>query len=382
MASKSKQSGSANKYEVHGDNDDRGGGFEVVLKELISRHDDKTIQLLINMREKEACAAERLKQQSEMAKKIEDFHACLERDRREHLARQDEIIARERKEAQERLDKERQEFLARHDQLIARQERERQEERRRQDQERRDALQQQERQQDFFREVIQQLQDEVKVLRHNESVHLISGAPGELDTPGKHRTTASNSPYSMTPLSLMMETPTKPFEDSIGSEVVENFAAGDSGSVDETNNCVENDAVEEEEPTKITKSDQGSVILSDEDLRAKGLISSEETFLLNKSDQVGNKVENAKGNKLPLQKIATNKSRALRDAKEKMKMIAGKQKMIVMLICEEMGNVGQKEFFREPLHCISTWLTCIAPNSLLVNRLINNKPSCRGNLQA
>ena len=122
----------------------------------------------------------------------------------------------------------------------------------------------------------------------------------------------------------MMETPSKQFEDSTGGEFVENFAAGESRSVDETNNYVKNDAVEEEEPTKITKSDQGSVVLSDEDLRAKGLISFEEAFLLNKSDQVGNKVENAKGKKLPLQKITTNKSRALRDAKEKMKVIAGK----------------------------------------------------------
>ena len=48
-----------------------------------------------------------------------------------------------------------------------------------------------------------------------------------------------------------------------------------------------------------------------------------------------------------------------------------------MLICEEMDNIDQKDFLREPLHCISTWLTCIALNSLLVNRLINNKPSCR-----
>jgi len=166
---------------------------------------------------------------------------------------------------------------------------------------------------------------------------LISGTQGEVETPGKHGTT-----YSMTPLSLMMETPSKPFEDSIGGEVVENFAAGESGSVDETDNYVKNDAVEEEEPTKITKSDQGSVVLSDEDQRAKGLISFEESFLLNKSGQVGNKVENEKGNK-PLQKITKFKSRARRDAKEKMKMIAGKQKLIVVLICEETSNMDQKE---------------------------------------
>jgi len=155
---------------------------------------------------------------------------------------------------------------------------------------------------------------------------LISGTQGEVETPGGYKTPASSSPYSMTPLSLMMETPSKPFEDSIGGgEVVENFAAGGSGSVDETNNYVENDAVEEEEPTSIIKSDQGSVVLSDEDQRAKGLISFEESFLLNKSDQVGNKVENAEKEKPPKQMIASRKSGILKKSKEKMKMIAGKQ---------------------------------------------------------
>jgi len=188
-------------------------------------------------------------------------------------------------------------------------------------------------------------QDEVKVLRQSEGAHSISETQGEPETPDKHGATASSSSYSMTPLSPMMEAPSKPFEDSIGGEVVENFAAGESWSVDETNNYVENDAVEEEEPTSVMEGDQGSVVLSDEDQRAKGLVTFEEAFLLNKSDQVGNKVENAKGNKLPLRKIATNKSRALRDAREKMKMIGGKQKLIAMLICEEMGNVGQRDFF-------------------------------------
>jgi len=187
--------------------------------------------------------------------------------------------------------------------------------------------------------------EEEKDFLDKESDHSILNTQVEPETPEKHRTTASTSPYSMTPLSLMMETPSKPFEDSVGGEVVENFAAGESGSVDETNNCVENDAAEEEEPTKITKSDQGSVVLSDEDLRVKGLISFEEAFLLNKSDQVGNKVENEKGNKLPLQIVASSKSRIRKESKEKMQMIGGKQKLIVMLISEEMGNVGQKDFF-------------------------------------
>ena len=114
-----------------------------------------------------------------------------------------------------------------------------------------------------------------------------------------------------------------------GGEVVENFAAGV-----EINNLAVNDSAED--PVSITKSDQGNV---DEDQKAKGLVTFEEAFLLNKSDQVGNKDENAKGNK-PLPKIIKFKSRALRDAREKMKMIGGKQKLVVMLICEEMGNIG------------------------------------------
>ena len=339
-------------------------GFDSVLKELISLHGDargsdrskfdKLIRELMADREKAAVAAERasvaadrLKQQEENAlflrtqqeefqkerqshqnrlnemmlklqKQQEEFQAKIERERREHSMKQDKLLARQ-DELLSRQDQERKEDRRRENE-------ERKEERRRQDQERQSALQQQERQQIFFREVIQQLQDEVKVLRHNESAHLISGT--QIDslktTPGKHRTTASSSPYSMTPLSLMMETPNKPFEYSIGGgEVVENFAAGESGSGDETNNYVENDAVDEEEPTSIIKSDQGSVVLSDEDQRAKGLISFEEAFLLNKSGQVGNKVENEKGNK-PLPKITKFKSRALRDAREKMKMIGGK----------------------------------------------------------
>jgi len=137
----------------------------------------------------------------------------------------------------------------------------------------------------------------------------------------------------------MMETPNKPFEGSIGGgEVVENFAAGESGSVDDNNNYVENDAVEEEEPTSVMEGDQGSVV-SDGIQRAKGRVTFEEKSLLNKSGQVGNKDENAKGNK-PLPKITKFESRAPRDAREKMKMIGGKQKLVVMLICEEMGNIG------------------------------------------
>ena len=174
---------------------------------------------------------------------------------------------------------------------------------------------------------------------------MISGTQQrEVETPGKHRTTDSSSPYSMTPLSLMMETPNKPFEDSIGSEVVENFAAGESGSVDQTNNYVENDAVEEEEPTSIIKSDQGSVV-SDGIQRAKGRVTFEEKSLLNKSGQVGNKVENEKGKKPPQQTVASRKSRIRKESKEKMQMIGGKQKLIVMLISARRWTTLTRRIF-------------------------------------
>ena len=343
----------------------RNNHFQFVMKELLLKR-EKEVELKAERR-----LQQKLEEERREAQKRQD--ALLERLQEQQLQAREDLmeVQREMRSLQTSLEQERREhslkqdkLFARQDELIARQEQERREERR-------EALEQQERQQTFFREVIQQLQDEVKVLRHNESTQ------GEVvETPGGHRTPVSSSPYSMTPLSLMMETPRKPFEDLTGDgEVVENFAAGDSRSVDDNNNYVENDAVEEEEPTSVMESDQGYAV-SDEIQRAKGRVTFEETFLLNKSDQVGNKVENEKGKKLP--KITKNKSRALRDAKETMKMIGGKQKLILMLSC----NIDQKEFFREPLHCISTWLTCIALNSLLVNRLINNKPYCRANLQA
>jgi len=322
-------------------------GFDFVLKELLRLHKDSSLSkgshhrpldrvLIELMAEKEnsaverAVAAEQRKQQSELM-------AEREKAATERLQQQEEMVRRlqmQQEEFQVKLEKrdermecERREHKHMQDQLLARQD----ELLARQDHERRVMLEQLERQQIFYREVVQQLQDRVKVFRHDESDHLISGTQGGVETPGKRGTTASSSPYSMTPLSLMMETPNKPFDDSIGGgEVVENFAAGESGSVDETNNYVENDAVEEEEPTSVMEGDQGSVF-SDEIQRAKGLISFEESFLLNKSGQVGNKVENEKGKKLPLQKITTSKSRTRKESKEKMKMIGGKQKLILML---------------------------------------------------
>ena len=339
-------------------------GFDLVLKELIefrneanqsmdSNRFERVLRELMAEREKAAIAADRNRQQSELMAEREK--AMAEREKAAVataiLKQQEEFqlkLQRQQETFQAKIEEERREHSTKHDKLLARQdelllcqEEEKKEERRRQDQERRDALQQQERQQNYFQDVIQQLQDEVKVLRHSEGARFISGTQqGEVETPGKHRTTDSSSPYSMTPLSLMMETPNKPFEDSIGSEVVENFAAGESGSVDQTNNYVENDAVEEEEPTSIIKSDQGSVV-SDGIQRAKGRVTFEEKSLLNKSGQVGNKVENEKGKKPPQQIIASSKIRIRKESKEKMQMIGGKQKLIVMLICEEMDIVGQ-----------------------------------------
>ena len=150
---------------------------------------------------------------------------------------------------------------------------------------------------------------EERVFRDKESAHSISDTQGEPETPGEHGATASSW---------------------IVSEVVENFAAGGSGSVDETNNYVENDATDKER-TSVMKNDQRSVLLSDEDLRTKGLISSEESFLLKKSGQVGNKDERAEqisphlssGNLA--QTIPLRNSTKLKILKANMKMIAGKK---------------------------------------------------------
>ena len=347
-------------------------GFDRVLRELMAEREKAAVEKavaadrkkqqseLMAEREKAAVATVLLKQQEETARKLanqqndfqqqlqkqqEEFQAKIEQEKRSYqvqLEKHQERLEHERREHKDMQDH----LLARQDQLLSSQDQERKEERRRQEEEKKEERRHQERQQAFFREVIQQLQDEVKVLRHNGGAHLISGTQGEVETPGKHGTTASSSPYSMTPLSLMMETPNKPFEDTIGGgEVIANFAAGDSGSVDETNNYVENDAVEEEEPTKITKSDQGSVVLSDEDQRAKGLVTFEEAFLLNKIDYVGSKVERAEqvGHHLSSNNLAQSrplrKSMKLKLTKANMKMIAGKLKLTALLI-REMGNIG------------------------------------------
>ena len=141
----------------------------------------------------------------------------------------------------------------------------------------------------------------------------VSAAPsipfthGEPETPAENRTQASSSPNPMTPLSLMMETPSKPFDDLFVSEIVESSPA-DEGTVDRSENHGKNDAA-----------------VSDEDQRAKGLVTFEESPLLKKTDKVENKLENAEGEKPPEQIIASRKSRILKESKEKMKVIAGKK---------------------------------------------------------
>ena len=156
----------------------------------------------------------------------------------------------------------------------------------------------------------------------------VSAAPsipfthGENETPAKHRTPASSVPYSMTPLSLI-ETPSKPFEDLVSSDLVENFAA----EQESTNSYAENDAAEKER-SSIMKRDQGYItVVSDEDQRVKGLVPFEETCLLpKKSDQVGNEVENAQLKKPQPSSAVLAQRNELKIAKEKMKMIAGKFK--------------------------------------------------------
>ena len=194
-------------------------GFDLVLKELIEFRDEsnqstgsnrfeRVLRQLMAEREKAAIAADRNRQQSELmaerekaavATAILKQHEELMAEREKAavatalLKQQTELMAEREKAAvatallkqheetarvfskqqndfhQLRLQKQQEEFRAKleeemrlhnlkKDKLIARQ-----------DQERRSALEQQGRQHMFFREVLQQLQEEVKVLRHSES---------------------------------------------------------------------------------------------------------------------------------------------------------------------------------------------------------------------
>jgi len=89
-------------------------------------------------------------------------------------------------------------------------------------------------------------------------------------------------------------------------------------------------------------------VLCDEDRKMTGHVAFEETSLLNKNGQVGNDVENSKGEKPLTSIIASSKSSKLKAAKEKMKIIAGEIELIIirvaaMLFVRSM-QMGRKEF--------------------------------------
>jgi len=316
-------------------------GFDLVLQQLIDLNGGgnttpedfkNAMRELLQEREMAVINCERLKQQEEMAA----FQARQDRERQQERREFHELLQRERREAQNEAKEERQEHFKRFNELVERQD----QERLRQDQARREerieALEQQDKQHGFFREVIAQLQEEVRIQRNSEgAARFFSDSQGEPGAPGKHRTPASSFSYPTTPLSLM-ETPSKPFEDSIGSEVVENFfAAGGESALDET------DKYAKKEPTSVRENaersheyqranrlvsfedtKEESAQRSDQDPRARRLVSFEDKSLLK---EVGNKVENAKGGKLSRSKITQRKSKALRSVKGKMTMIAGKK---------------------------------------------------------
>jgi len=137
-------------------------GFDLVLKELVSLHGDvdgknnaqrpgfdRVLRELFSEREKVTMAAEQVKQSELLMAEREKAAVAT-------------ALLKQKDETARLLANQQNDHLTRQDQLIARQERERQEERR-------VVLEQQARQQIFFREVIQQLQEEVKVLRHSVS---------------------------------------------------------------------------------------------------------------------------------------------------------------------------------------------------------------------
>jgi len=175
-------------------------GFGRVLKALISEREKQQSELMAE-REKAAVSTERLKQQAELMAEKEkaanairlqqnDFQLRLQKQQDEFQAK----LEKGEERLQERLEHERREhnlkqekLLARQDELIARHDQERVEAKASQevllhkilDNQRnlppRDEnqegviLEQGTRQQTFFREVMQQLREEVKTLRHSES---------------------------------------------------------------------------------------------------------------------------------------------------------------------------------------------------------------------
>ena len=174
-------------------------GFGRVLKALISEREKQQSELMAE-REKAAVSTERLKQQAELMAEKEkaanairlqqnDFQLRLQKQQDEFQAK----LEKGEERLQERLEHERREhnlkqekLLARQDELIARHDQERVEAKASQevllhkildnqrilpprDENQEGVILEQGRQQTFFREVMQQLREEVKTLRHSES---------------------------------------------------------------------------------------------------------------------------------------------------------------------------------------------------------------------
>ena len=181
-------------------------GFDLVLKELIefrneanqstdSNRFERVLRELMAEREKAAIAADRNRQQTELMaerekaavatallKQQEEFQLQLQRQQVEFQAK----LAQREERLLERLEHERREHNLKQDKLLARQDQERVEAKASQemllhkildnqqnlpprDENQEGVILEQGRQQTFFREVLQQLREEVKTLRHNES---------------------------------------------------------------------------------------------------------------------------------------------------------------------------------------------------------------------
>ena len=186
--------------------EDRRRGFALMLKELISLHGDaslsksssdqsarfdRVLSELMAERERSVVATALLKQQEETGHLLRTQQEEFQRERKSNQDREDELMLKMAKQQsdfqlrqqkqqeefqakleqreerlQERLEHERREHNLKQDKLLARQD----ELNARHDQER---VLEQGRQQTFFREVMQQLREEVKTLRHSESGKLI-----------------------------------------------------------------------------------------------------------------------------------------------------------------------------------------------------------------
>ena len=303
-------------------------GFDLVLQQLIDLNQEREVpdfknvlRKLIDERVKAAANVEKLKQQEEMAA----IQARNQQERQHERREFQELLQRERLEAE----RERREHFARQDKLLERQDQ---------------LIARQDASQETFLQVLQQLQEEVRIPR-DTPIKTVEARGGELVTPEKDGTKNDGVSYKMTPLSLM-ETPSKPFEDDLVSgEVSENTAV----AVDKTNDFTKYDAAEKE-PTKslmetpskpfeddlvsgevsenTMENDQGYNVDSDEDLKKKGLISIEEKSLLKKTYQVGNEVESAElaeqeeTQHRPSSFEHKEKRRMIAEEKEKMRMIA------------------------------------------------------------